>query len=642
MDRDCQLSDDVVDRETRRRILSAYLSASLTLGPAYAAFFAFFGAWWSFVAPAAFTAMSVTAWVLKRRNICGWATGLLLSGLWFGPAWAVLTTGGIHSPLVIWLTPTPFMAGALLGRRAAVVVGGISVALVTAIGVLGVGPLPHELAGNALLSVMSGASAVALLTFYGWTTTRNFEDAQREIAAQHAEVAQRNRDMSAILDNVSQGLVLVNVDGVVQPAQSAAMTRWFGRPPPGSFIWDFASMHAPRVGAMLKLGWEELREGVMPAEVVLAQLPQEVKIEGRTYGLRYQPVGEPSAPSAVLIVMSDVTEARQAEEQQARAAETLALFERYVADPVTFASERAELDQLVRSVPTQERATLARRLHTIKGTAAACGLVTLPVVAHRLEDLLESEGRLEPAQLGALTEAWQQVLERTAPWAHAHGDAVLVHEPELAALREAIRRGAAPGVLLAQLSRWKWEHVQSRFEVLANQARGLAQRLGKELRVELDAAGVQVPPQRLDALWLNLVHLVRNAVDHGVERPDVRVAAGKARAGRLSLRAALEGEALRLVIEDDGGGVDWERVRRRARALGLASETTAELEEALFHEGLSTRESVTDVSGRGVGLAALREAVRELGGRMTIAHSSTQGTRWEVSVPLASAQLEAA
>lgn len=646
-DPECAFDEGAVDRETRRRILSAYLSVALSLGPAYASFFAFFGAWRSFLAPAVFTGLSVAAWLLKRRNACGWATGLLLGGLWFGPAWAVVTTGALHSPLLIWLTPTPFMAGALLGRRAALGVGAVSVSLVL---LLALSPLaglfPAELAsgpGHFLLSVLSAASAVALLTFYGWTTTRNFEDSQRALAAQRDALAQHNRDMGAILDNVAQGLVLVSMDGTVQAAQSAAMTRWFGRPPAGAKIWQFAAQYAPQVGAMLQLGWDELQAAVMPAEVVMGQLPTEVTIAGRTYSLSYEPVGDPSAPSAVLIVMSDVTDERARAREQARAAETLALFERYVADPATFASNRQELDHLITGVAAQtERVALARRLHTIKGTSAACGLTLLPTVAHQLEGLLEEAGALAPEQISTLTAAWREVLDRTAHWANAHRDAVLVHGDELATLRAGILRGQSSAALLRQLDEWRWERLETRLQAFATQARKLATQLGKPgLEVEVRAAGA-VPPGQLEALWLDLVHVVRNAVDHGIEAPEQRRAAGKPAEGRLRLTAAVRDERLELSIADDGAGIRWERVAERAAARGLPFATQQELEAALFADGLSTRDVVSDVSGRGVGLAAVRATVEALGGTITVSSVAGQGATWTVGVPLTTPAREAA
>jgi HPt (histidine-containing phosphotransfer) domain-containing protein len=653
----CQanLDDEDVAHGTRRRILGAYLSASLTLGPAYALFFAYFGAWWSFWAPAAFTGLSLASWVFKRRNACRLATNLLLGGLWLGPAWAVLTTGALDSPLLIWLTPTPFMAGALLGRRAAIAVGAASVGLVLLLGLFGVdAALPRELmtgAAHHWFEVMSGASAVGLLTFYGYATTRNFEDAQAKISAQHAEVVsaslaltRRNQDMAAVLDNVAQGLLLVDLSGRILPGHSAMLTRAFGVPPEGGLLWDFAATYAPTTAAMLQLGWEDLAADVMPRDVVLGQLPTEVLIAGRTWSLQYQAVGTPEQLQAVLIVMSDVTEARLAAQAQATAAETLALFERFVADPATFASSRAELDALVRSaLEPQELRTLARRLHTIKGTAAACGLLALPALVHRLETTLEEAGALSPTDLQALHDAWAQVTARTQRWADASRGAVVVHDRELATLREAISSGAPARVLLGQLERWRWERVEARFDALAVQARTLAARLGKPgLQVELDARGLVVPPGALEELWLNLVHVVRNAVDHGVEAPQVRVAAGKPAAGHLTFRAREAGGRLLLTFSDDGAGIDWARVAAKARALGLAAETRAELEAALFSDGLSTRDAVTDVSGRGVGLSAILHSVQALGGRLLVDSPPGQGTTWTVELPLPGASLAAA
>ena len=144
-----------------------------------------------------------------------------------------------------------------------------------------------------------------------------------------------------------------------------------------------------------------------------------------------------------------------------------------------------------------------------------------------------------------------------------------------------------------------------------------------------------MPGERWGGFWTAFVHAIRNAIDHGIEAPDERRAAGKPERARLILRAARRGGEIAIEIEDNGRGVDWAQVAERARLRGLPCASHADLVDALFHDGFTTRDTVTDVSGRGVGLSALRHACVSAGGCVTLTSRSGAGTtlgfRWPSS-----------
>jgi two-component system chemotaxis sensor kinase CheA len=136
------------------------------------------------------------------------------------------------------------------------------------------------------------------------------------------------------------------------------------------------------------------------------------------------------------------------------------------------------------------------------------------------------------------------------------------------------------------------------------------------------------------------VHLVRNAIDHGVEMPDLREAQGKPRGGHVRLSAQQEGDYVGIEVQDDGAGIDPERLRAKAREKGLLDpEAAARLgpEECLnliFLPGFSTKAEVTDISGRGVGMDVVQSRIRELGGQIQIQSELGRGSRFLIRVPL--------
>ncbi len=173
--------------------------------------------------------------------------------------------------------------------------------------------------------------------------------------------------------------------------------------------------------------------------------------------------------------------------------------------------------------------------------------------------------------------------------------------------------------------------------------RSLARELGREVRLEFAGEAVEVDRAVLDGLADPLLHLIRNAVDHGIEPPEVRLRAGKRREGTIRLQARLQGRNLEVEISDDGAGIDVEQVRARAVELGFCDAASARAlsEErvlrTLFQAGMSTRREVSKISGRGIGLDVVLRAIEALGGSVSLRTVLGQQTVFQLSVPVTSA-----
>lgn len=174
----------------------------------------------------------------------------------------------------------------------------------------------------------------------------------------------------------------------------------------------------------------------------------------------------------------------------------------------------------------------------------------------------------------------------------------------------------------------------------ARMVRDLGRRLGKPVHLELVGAGTQVDRDILEALDAPLAHLLRNAVDHGIEPPAARAAQGKSAEGRVTLQARHNAGRLVIEISDDGAGVDLEALRRAIVRRRLASEETAarlsqaELLDFLLLPGFSMRDTVSEVSGRGVGLDAVQEMVRHVRGSLRLTQAPQCGLHFRLELPL--------
>ncbi|HET9737822.1 MAG TPA: chemotaxis protein CheA [Solirubrobacteraceae bacterium] len=253
-------------------------------------------------------------------------------------------------------------------------------------------------------------------------------------------------------------------------------------------------------------------------------------------------------------------------------------------------------------------------------TAHAKVSSTVRVDAERLDELMHLMGEL--------------VLHRTQVETLA-ADAGVPGLPQ--AMQNLARTSQALQAMVTQVRMIPVEAVFLRFPRLV---RDLSTKLGKRIEMEFVGKDTELDRTVVDALGDPLVHLIRNALDHGLEGPVEREAAGKPATGRLTISARHAGGSVVIDVRDDGRGIDPAKVARKAAERGLipadaiASVDAARAAELLFSPGFSTAEVTTDVSGRGVGLDAVRATIRGLGGEVAMTSEAGRGTCTQIRLPL--------
>jgi two-component system chemotaxis sensor kinase CheA len=181
--------------------------------------------------------------------------------------------------------------------------------------------------------------------------------------------------------------------------------------------------------------------------------------------------------------------------------------------------------------------------------------------------------------------------------------------------------------------------VSQVFDRFPRIVRDAARGVGKQVEFAIEGKDIELDRSMLDEIADSIVHLLRNAIDHGIEAPDKRAAAGKPPVGKLVLSAVRDRSAVVIRVSDDGKGIDRERVLAKAKRDGLVDANKTDLTEdellrLLARPGFSTAEKVTDLSGRGVGVDAVYTRVRSLGGAMDIRSVPGQGTTMILRLPL--------
>jgi two-component system chemotaxis sensor kinase CheA len=184
------------------------------------------------------------------------------------------------------------------------------------------------------------------------------------------------------------------------------------------------------------------------------------------------------------------------------------------------------------------------------------------------------------------------------------------------------------------------DYVFSRFPRMV---RDLASKLGKKVDFITHGSATELDKGLIERIVDPLTHLVRNSIDHGIEVPAVRAAAGKSEAGKLSLSAGHQGGNIVIEVSDDGGGLNREKILAKAKQQGLAASdamSDADVWQLIFAPGFSTADTVTDVSGRGVGMDVVKRNITAMGGVVEIRSGKGFGTTISISLPLTLAILD--
>jgi two-component system chemotaxis sensor kinase CheA len=469
-----------------------------------------------------------------------------------------------------------------------------------------------------------------------------------EIARDAAET--QTAQIARLLNNSGQGFLSFGSDLVVAGRYSRACIQMLGRAPAGLPIDELLFPDDPNARSLLRdCVADALADDTtgLARDMYLSLIPGEVRLHDKTLEVQYVPVDD-----GVMVVMSDVSDERVLAERVARETSRLEMIVAAVTDGTDFFAAVEEFRAFAQRGADEWRqrspADLHRTIHTFKGTFNQFGFHRLPAALHAAETTLRNSAA-ESADV-VFAEDWQALLDsdlRTI--ADALGDdfvarrGVVTLDPERAVRFErfAATRLRAGGLspeeraVLAELAAIRSVSFTESLLAYDRLIARVAARLEKEMApLVVEGDDVQVDPDRFGPFLRSLGHVFRNAVDHGIEEPDSRVAVGKDAIGHIVCRVSRQDGGLILEIADDGGGIDEDGVRRRAALLFPSDARTRPLVDLIFADGLSSRSEATEVSGRGVGLAAVRQEVEKLGGTVWVDSRPRLGTTFHFRLSL--------
>ena len=493
--------------------------------------------------------------------------------------------------------------------------------------------------------VLVHASFVVLESVATCFIARSFFDnvigLEKIVETRTTELGARNDAMRLVLDHVQQGFLTIDRDTVMSSERSKVVEAWLGASSPNQTFPDYLARFAPRTAQAFKLGWDEVLADIMPLELTLAQLPERFTIEERDYRIEYEPmIGQQL--ERVLVVISDITSDVARERLEIEQREVMSILERLAVDKggvLEFFEEASDQVAILRE-QRGPAGTQKRVIHTLKGNAMIFGVKSIARICERFEAHIEETGELPSVQDRELLVArWTNLCDSLQMLlGERKRQRIELEDEEYEEILAAVIRGDHGDLLAARIRSWRLEPTLKRLVRIGEQARALAQRTGRgNIAVEVYDNQLRLDSVSWAPFWAAFVHVVRNAVDHGLE-PDGERAASKGRSA-ISLTTKLEGDELVIQLADNGRGVNWAKVAEKARERGLPHATRHDLVEALFADGLTTADEATAYSGRGVGMPAVRAACNARGGVVLVKDRPNGGTCMEFRFPYATERL---
>jgi len=489
---------------------------------------------------------------------------------------------------------------------------------------------------------------------------------EQKVLERTAQLADANRMIQGMLDSVSQGFFMFDESGICESVYSRACAELLEGSPAGRPVTDVLDQSGT-AAEEFKLWYPLLFSPAIDFEDVAPLGPKlfQPKKSNRHILLDFFPLrNESSQIVRVVVIVTDRTNERNATlraEEQKRYAEMIVKLVQHRKQFAGFVSEARTYLTLLReefAKSSPDLSTVFRVIHTFKGAAASFSLGAVVQLAHQYEtELSELRKALDESRsldllgwqqkIRALSDLFEKFLEENqAIVGSAAGAGGAPVEIPAKVLKNFVRElGETAPSCRSLVTQFERNYLSETFESLFAHYRDvvdlLAKRQNKDLNpLEIIGGHLRVMAEPYGPLLGSMVHAFRNAVDHGLETPEERSENGKPLAGTLSVSVIREVRDqqswLKIQVVDDGRGIHPEKIRAKLRAKGYAnadSESDEDVIQHVFDAGFSTREQVTDVSGRGIGMDAIRTCTLELGGNCRVSSEIGQGCTLTIEVP---------
>ncbi|MGK0288999.1 MAG: two-component system chemotaxis sensor kinase CheA [bacterium] len=481
------------------------------------------------------------------------------------------------------------------------------------------------------------------------------------------KVQKRTKDIQSLLDNTGQGFISFGKDFKVKKDYSKACLDFFQKyleehnlkTLKGTSVFDFLCKSNDEKKNIKEL-FDMLFNGLGTLEMIDAFLPKTVQINENIFSVVFRNVKGITHHERYMVILTDITKELQLEkhiqEETTRNAlivkvalnkDSFIIFVREIRS--IFQTTEKELKKRTQNVDSN---ALYRLFHTIKGGTASYALKNVAAIAHELEDILGENSELSSKSHLMLNEKFFQLqrlfdesLESIQELIPDELDEKFyqISEKKLIEFEDMLLEGfgiSYQNQIKKLIDRFCAKPIGPVFQRYAQVAKDLAVDLQKKIEIEIKGEDVEVNFKHMETVLESLIHLVRNSVDHGMENPEERKKLGKPEIGKISFEAFRSNGQLILEFMDDGKGIDPNKIKEIALTKQFIDfEQAEQMSEQdavhlIFHPRFSTKEEVSVVSGRGVGMDAVKTKIDELKGKINIDTKKGVGTKFQIEIPL--------
>lgn len=481
------------------------------------------------------------------------------------------------------------------------------------------------------------------------------------------EVRELNQKLKALLDSLNQGFLIFDSTGSCWEVSSKACQTVIETDPAGQKIWDVLKVATDKQEGFKK--WMITLFGeLLPFQDMADLGPKEFShSQGRNIKLEYYPIRDfKNEISGVVLVATDISELIQAQQEAEKEKANSQFILKVIKQKKSFQTYYSESNRLFKEFLESTKSApgfwnldlVFRLLHTLKGGAASFSVKNVSEIAHHLESQV-LQLQTEPDQFNR--EDWDVSEQK-----FIHEFKEFQNEAQellgTSTSQPQVEKVELPKTQLIQiidlLSFWSktkdfseslkneylTETLQESFASYEYLIQSTAEQLGKKIQPLVYASPqFRWSTEPYTAFLSTLVHVFRNAIDHGLETPEERIAAGKPEAGTIEIHASVHQNTIELVIADDGKGISKERIEKKMLERGIPTEHLSEKQilMQIFEAQFSTKDQVTDLSGRGVGLDAVKFEVEKLGGKVDLETHLEKGTKFKFILPVQEAAITA-
>jgi len=477
----------------------------------------------------------------------------------------------------------------------------------------------------------------------------------------------QKKEIELILDNVPSALLTFNMEGVIGSESSKTARDLFGNNTAGMKVYDLI-FQDPNRHAEMESVMEMLPYSPLPFEesMELAPFDETLDLNGQTHHViyHYAPIyskGSPDQVEQIMLIVDDVTkEVRLKETAKAREEESdfihkvLKSRESYM----SFLSETneniKELGTALRNLSEETVDGAFRSSHTIKGNSSIFAIGTLRDAAHNLEgDLMViRDGHKQPTPEDLVNIQEKFEILNTAYDKHISDAEDLFgdrfdprreseqrYEIQESRLKHLMQLTDNP-TMLSELEKIKLKRIYIFLAPYEDLIQNLADKLEKNISpLQLTGESTLIHPERWRSFFSNFVHLIRNSVDHGIETSDERAQTTKPEDAKIAINVSESEQGVHIELTDDGKGIYPDQIAQAALKKGIITEaelsklSDREKQMLIFKPGFSTEEEVTTLSGRGVGMDAMRHEVENMGGTLNLDSEPGKGTTFFIFIP---------